>query len=81
MKIRALGLPRDMTQDELVSLFAEYGTVDSCTVVMDEHRNSSKGFGFVSMPDETEARAAIAALHGSKQGKRKIRVKASSEGE
>lgn len=75
MDIIALNLPRTLTKTELSALFGEHGTVTSCQVVIDKITNSSKGFGFITMPDQAEAEAAIAALHGSKQGKNKIRVK------
>ena len=78
MDIIALNLPRTWTQAELSALFETHGKVTSCQIVMDKVTNTSKGFGFITMPDADEAGAAIAALHGTKHGKNKIRVKDSA---
>jgi RNA recognition motif-containing protein len=75
MKIIILNLPRDLSEDGLADLFRAHGGVDSCDLVMDANTGISKGFGFVEMPAEEEAEAAIAALHGTKINKSKIRVK------
>ena len=79
MKIIALNLPRDLSEDEIVELFKAHGSVDSCDLVMDANTGISKGFGFVEMPADEEAEAAIAALHGTKINKSKIRVKPSTQ--
>ena len=79
MKIIALNLPRDLSEDEFAKLFIEHGTVDSCDLVMDTNTGISKGFGFIEMPVAEEAEAAIAALHGTKINKSKIRVKPSTQ--
>lgn len=77
MNIIVLNLPRETTQEELAALFAPHGAVTACNLVMDKETRVSKGFGFVEMANHTEAITAIGALHGSKVGKRKIRVKVS----
>ena len=79
MKIIALNLPRDLSEDELAKLFKEHGAVDSCDLVMDTNTGISKGSGFIVMPVAEEAEAAIAALHGTKINKSKIRVKPSTQ--
>jgi len=79
MKIIALNLPRDLSEDEFAKLFKAHGTVDSCDLVMDTNTGISKGFGFIEMPVAEEAEAAIAALHGTKINKSKIRVKPSTQ--
>lgn len=76
MKIIILNLPRNTTKDELAELFKVYGTVESCELVMNKDKGTSKGFGFVEMQD-AEAAAAIKNLHGKKIGENKIRVKVS----
>lgn len=81
MKIIALNLPRDLAKEDLMGLFKKYGKIESCDLVVDKEKGTSKGFGFISMADETEANAAIAGLHGRKMGKNKIRVKASDQAE
>lgn len=49
---------------ELESLFAAHGSVASANVITDRDSGRSKGFGFVEMDSDQEAKAAIAALHG-----------------
>lgn len=75
MKIRILNLPRDVEEEMLKGLFANYGEVQACSIVLDKETGKSKGFGFVEMENATEAEAAISALHGSQVGNQKIRVK------
>ena len=63
------------TDDEsLRAAFAAYGEVTSARVVTDRMTNRSKGFGFVEMPNEDEANAAIAALNGAELDGRPLRV-------
>ena len=76
MKLIALNLPRDFDENALAALFKAHGNIKDCSLVMDEKTGKSKGFGFVEMALEHEAEIAIKALHGSKLGSRKIRVKA-----
>jgi RNA recognition motif-containing protein len=76
MKLIALNLPRDYTEDALAKLFKAHGNIKGCTLVMDEKTGKSKGFGFVEMVLAHEGEAAIKALHGSSIGSAKIRVKA-----
>ena len=62
------------TDDGLKAAFAAYGEVTSARVVTDRMTGRSKGFGFVEMPNEEQAEAAIAALTGSEMNGRPIRV-------
>lgn len=80
MELIVLGLPKAITEAELVALFTPHGAVSVCSLVMDKNTDQSKGFGFVTMDDDSEAQAAIETLHGSKVGGNKIRVKASDRG-
>lgn len=75
MKLIALNLPRDLSEDELAKMFKVYGNIQGCNLVMDKESGKSKGFGFVEMALEHEGDVAIAELHGMKIGKKKIRVK------
>ena len=50
------------TVDEVRQLFEGYGTVETVNVLMDRDTGRPRGFGFVEMPNATEARAAIADL-------------------
>ena len=75
MKLLVRNLARTTTQADILALFEAHGTVESCPLVMDAETGQSKGFGFVEMPDDTEANSAIEALNGQKIDQSKIRVK------
>lgn len=60
--------------DSLRAAFEAYGEVASARVVMDRISHRSKGFGFVEMPNEEEAAAAVAALNGADLDGRQIRA-------
>ena len=53
------------TQDELNSIFSQYGAVERVNVVTDRATGQSRGFAFVEMNSRSEAEAAISALNGS----------------
>src|SRR4030088_623215 len=74
MKLYVGGLAYSVTEQELEALFAEYGTVTSAAVIKDRDSGQSKGFGFVEMADDTEAKAAMAALNGKDVSGRSIMV-------
>jgi len=75
LKILIRNLSRDITQPELLALFAEHGRVQSCTIVMDAVTGGSKGFGFANMPVPHEAKAAIRALNNHECKGSRMRVK------
>ncbi len=79
MNLIALNLPRHLSQDDLLVLFKSYGSVSSCHLVMNSDNVTSKGFGFIEMQHEDEAKAAIKGLHGMKFHKQAIRVKQAEE--
>jgi RNA recognition motif-containing protein len=62
------------TEDELQHLFYGYGTVDSVRIATDRETGRSRGFGFVEMPDDVEAQAAIEGLNGTSLGGRALTV-------
>ncbi len=68
-----------MNEAELRELFEEYGEVTSAKIIFDKYSGKSKGFGFVEMPDEAEAKKAIEVLNGSEIQGRKIIVNESIE--
>jgi RNA recognition motif-containing protein len=74
MNIYVGNLPYDVRDDELRAKFEAYGTVDSVEVIIDRQRNRSRGYGFVVMKNQEEARAAIAALDGADMHGRSLRV-------
>lgn len=63
-----------MTDEEFRELFVEFGDVQSADIIFDRATNRSKGFGFVTMGDAEQAKAAIAKLDGSEVSGRKIIV-------
>ncbi|MBU2869163.1 RNA-binding protein [Colwellia sp. E2M01] len=75
MKLLVRNLSRSTTEQELRILFSEHGTVAECTLVLDQTTGKSKGFAFVVMPNETEAKSALSSLHETRVAKNKIRVK------
>lgn len=75
MKLLIRNLDRLTTEEELKVLFQEFGTVQSCNVVMDRGTGASKGFGFIEMPKSGEAKVAIKNLNNKTVGSNKIRVK------
>jgi RNA recognition motif-containing protein len=64
MNIFVGNLSFDVTDAELEAAFSPHGKVDSARVIMDRYTGRSRGFGFVEMPNDTEARAAIAQMNG-----------------
>lgn len=75
MKLLVRNLDRLTTEEELNSLFQEFGAVQSCNLVIDRDTGESKGFGFIEMPKSGEAKAAIKNLNDKTVGSNKIRVK------
>jgi cold-inducible RNA-binding protein len=63
-KIFVGSLAYTATDDDLQQFFADAGTVVSAKVIMDRDTNRSKGFGFVEMSSDEEAKAAIDSLNG-----------------
>jgi cold-inducible RNA-binding protein len=62
------------TEDAVRSMFESYGTVDRVSIVTDRETGRSRGFGFVEMTNDEEARSAIAALNGRQVDGRSINV-------
>jgi RNA recognition motif-containing protein len=75
MKIFVAGLPYDLDDAELEEIFEKFGKVVSAKVVMDKDTGKSKGFGFVEMPNEAEAKDAIESLNDISLGKKPLIVK------
>ena len=75
MKLLIRNLARTTTEAELLSMFQAHGTVQSCTLVLDKATNQSKGFGFVEMPKQGDAKKAMQMLNGTEVAGSTIRVK------
>ena len=67
------------TEQELADLFGQVGQVVSATVITDRDSGRSKGFGFVEMSNDDEARKAIEQLNGTTLGSRQIIVNEARE--
>ena len=68
------GLPYESTPEELAELFTPCGKVNGVTLIMDGDTGRNKGFGFIEMSTEAEARAAIAKLNGTALGEGQLFV-------
>lgn len=75
MKIFIAGLPYDLDDAELEEIFEKFGTVASAKVAMDRETGKSKGFGFIEMPNDAEAKEAIEGLNDISLGKKPLVVK------
>jgi RNA recognition motif-containing protein len=74
MDIYVGNLPYSMTEAALSELFSAHGNVSSVKIVIDRDTGRSKGFGFVTMSNPTEAAAAIEALDGTESDGRALRI-------
>lgn len=74
MRIFVGNLPFSMNEDELRGLFEAHGAVDSADIITDRETGRSRGFGFVEMRDDAEARKAIEALTDFQSGGRTLTV-------
>jgi len=64
MRMYVGNLPYSTTDSELHEIFSAHGSVDDAKVITDRETGRSRGFGFVEMRDDTEARNAMEALNG-----------------
>lgn len=74
MNIYVGNLSYSLSESELRDAFAAYGEVSSVKVLMDRETGRSRGFGFVEMPNQAEAEAAVAEINGKEVGGRPLRV-------
>jgi len=74
MNIYVGNLPYSVNDDQLRELFSAVGAVDSARVISDRFTGQSKGFGFVEMPNDDEARRAIDELNGKDLEGRQMKV-------
>ncbi len=72
-------LPYSVTEEELKEMFLHYGEVASLNLIMDNYTGQSKGFGFIDMPNNSEADQAIKGLNKSMLKGREIKVNQAEE--
>lgn len=75
MKLFVAGLPYDFDDAELMEFFEKFGKVNSAKVAMDKETGKSRGFAFVDMANEEEAKEAIDGLNGLNLGRKTMVVK------
>ncbi len=74
MNIFVSSLSFKARKEDLTELFAPYGEVTTSRIILNKETRRSKGYGFVEMPNEQEAMAAINALNGTEHMGRIINV-------
>ena len=74
MNIYIGNLAYTVTEDDLREAFSEFGQVESASIINDKFSGRSKGFGFVDMPNDSEAREAIESLNDKDLNGRTIKV-------
>ncbi len=74
MNIYVGNLSYGLSEEELRDAFAAFGEVTSAKILMDRETGRSRGFGFVEMPNQSEAEAAISNLNGKELDGRAVRV-------
>jgi len=74
MNIYVGNLPREVGEQELREAFEAHGEVTSARVITDRYTGESRGFGFVEMPNQEEAQAAVGALNGAEMKGRTLTV-------
>ena len=74
MNIYVGNLSYGMSEDELRDAFGAFGAVSSVKILMDRETGRSRGFGFVEMPNQSEAETAITQLNGKDVGGRALRI-------
>lgn len=81
MDIYVGSLPFKMKEAELREIFEKYGEVSSAKIIIDKMTRQSKGFGFVEMPDEAQAKDAISNINGQEVLGRELVVNESQKTE
>jgi len=81
MNLFVAKLSSSTTGDDLQELFSAHGEVTSAKVIIDRETGNSKGFGFVEMANDEEAKAAIAAINGTELDGKEIVVKEANDRE
>jgi RNA recognition motif-containing protein len=74
MNIYVGNLPREATEDDLRQAFEAFGQVTSAKIITDKYTGDSRGFGFVEMPNNQEAKAALSGLNGKDLKGRTLKV-------
>jgi len=81
MNIYVGNLSFKVEEEDLRTVFEEYGQVASTKIIIDKFTNKSKGFGFVEMPNDEEAKKALEELNGAEFEGRNLNVNEARERE
>jgi RNA recognition motif-containing protein len=79
MNIYIGNLHYNVNEEELIEIFKEYGEVMSVTIITDKYTGRSKGFGFIEMLNDEEAKKAIDNLNSTEIRGRKVIVNLAKE--
>jgi len=74
MRIYVGNLPFDSSERDLEEMFSQFGAVREASIVQDRETGRSRGFGFVEMESDDDAKAAIEGLNGTDLGGRSLTV-------
>lgn len=74
MKLYVGNLSFKTSESDLKDAFSAFGTVDTVNIITERDTGRSKGFGFIEMSNDEEAKAAIAGLNGKQIGDRDLLV-------
>ena len=74
MNIYVGNLAYSVKDEDMKAAFAEFGEVTSAKVIMDKYTGRSRGFGFVEMANDEEAKAAIEGMNGKELQGRAVKV-------
>lgn len=74
MNIFVGNVSRNVNEDELREAFEAFGTVNSASIIKDKETGMSRGFGFIEMPDNDQAKAAIDGLNGKELKGRPLNI-------
>ena len=74
MNIYVGNLSYEATEQDIQAEFAKFGTVASVKIITDKYSGRSKGFAFVEMPSDDEAKAAITGVNGKSIKGREVKV-------
>ena len=80
MNLYVSNLGHQITDESLRAVFATHGEVSSSKIIKDNSTGNSRGFGFVNMPNETEAQKAIEKINGTVINGRNLSVKEARPG-
>jgi RNA recognition motif-containing protein len=74
MNIYVGNISHQTTEEDLRQVFEGFGRVESVAIIKDKLSGESRGFGFVEMPTQAEAMAAISGLNGTELGGRSLNI-------